>query len=366
MSKENSHDDFTEQLNALSASYEKQIFDLQQLLEISKSLNSTLDYNILMDSILLICMGQMHVLKIGVFTKKAIDHDFFSLHRNYKGFEIEQTTEYTVPEKSGLISFFEKKWKEKESIKKKDKVLCYTMPELLKLVDEVSDLKIFTLLEPTLIVPLIAKDKVNGIIIIGDRIDGVDFQKEEKVFLTNIALFAAIAVHNAFLFEMTTTDMMTKLKLRHFFYANLIAQQDKSLKEDMPLSVIMLDIDHFKKLNDTYGHTFGDHVLKRISAVVRENIRQIDIAARYGGEEFIILLPQADKNEAFIVAERVRKAVAAEKYMNGETEVKSTISLGVAQFDKLRDLSSENLIERADQALYVSKDSGRNQSTIAD
>lgn len=366
MGKEKNRFEFEEPLEALSASYEKQIFDLHQLLEISKSLNSTLDYNILMDSILLICMGQMHVLKIGVFTKKAIDHDFFSLHRNYKGFEIEANTEYTIPEKSGLISYFENEWKAKEKYKKKDKILCYTMPELLDKIEEVSDLKIFTLLEPTLIVPLIAKEKVNGIIIIGDRIDGVDFQKEEKVFLTNIALFAAIAVHNAFLFEMTTTDMMTKLKLRHFFFANLIAQQDKSLKEDIPLSVIMADIDHFKNLNDTYGHTFGDLVLKRISAVVREHIRQIDIAARYGGEEFVILLPQADKNEAFTVAERVRKAVEAERFINGDTEVKSTISLGVAQFDKLRDLSSDNLIERADQALYVSKDSGRNQSTIAD
>ena len=307
-----------------------------------------------MDSILYTCMGQMQVLKIGVFTKKAIDHDYFTLHRNYKGFEIDPEMDCAIPEKSALIEFLSSNHK------------CFTMPELMEQMEVVSDLKLFTLLEPTLIVPLKSKGHINGIIILGDRIDGVAYKEDEKEFLLNISLFAAIAIQNAFLFEMTTTDMMTKLKLRHFFYASLIEHQEKAINNNSPLSVIMLDIDHFKNLNDTYGHTFGDVVLKRVSAIIKEKIRQIDIAARYGGEEFIVLLPEADSVEAMAVSERIRKAIENEVFMNGEVPVKSTISLGVAQFDKNRDMASENIIKRADQALYHSKHSGRNRSSQAE
>ncbi|MBN2439877.1 MAG: sensor domain-containing diguanylate cyclase, partial [Spirochaetales bacterium] len=302
-----------------------------------------------MDSILFTCMGQMQVLKIGLFTKKAIDHDYFSLHRNYKGFEIDHTIDCTIPEKSALTAFLA------------DHHRCFTMPELLNKTEKVAELKLFTILEPTLIVPLIIKGAVNGIIILGDRIDGVAFKEEEKDYLMDISTFASIAIQNAFLFEMTTTDMMTKLKLRHFFFANLIEHQEISLSKGIPVSVIMLDIDHFKKLNDTYGHTFGDIVLKQISAIVRNSIRRIDIAARYGGEEFIILLPGVEAAEAMEVAERIRKAIEATIFKNGEVDVTSTISLGVAQFDKNRDLTSEDLIKRADKALYVSKETGRNR-----
>ncbi|MBN1647059.1 MAG: sensor domain-containing diguanylate cyclase [Spirochaetales bacterium] len=348
--------DLNQTIADMKAEYEKKIFDLQQLLEISKSLNSTLDYNTLMDSLFLTCMGQIHVQKIGLFTKKAIDHDYFSLHRNYQGFDLDSDIENKIPENGSLIKFLDGEKDPK----------CYTMPELLNLLDEVADLKLFTLLEPTLVIPLKYQKKTNGLIILGDRFDGSNFEDEDKNFILNIAVFAAIAIHNAFLFEMTTTDMMTKLKLRHYFIGSLIEHTDKSLRDDIPLSIIMMDIDHFKKLNDTYGHTFGDEVLKKISAVVREHIRQIDIAARYGGEEFIVLLPEADQKEAFTVSERIRQAVEKQVFLYGDNEVKSTISLGVAQFDKIRDHSTESLINRADQALYNSKHNGRNRSTIAE
>jgi two-component system, cell cycle response regulator len=340
--------------NEVLHAYEKKIYDLKQLLEISKSLSSTLDYNILMDSILFTCMGQMQVLKIGLFTKNAIDHDYFSLHRNYKGFEIKHTIDYTIPEKSTLTTFLAENHR------------CFTMPELLNKTEKVSELKLFTLLEPTLIVPLKTKGAINGIIILGDRINGIEFKEVEKNFLLDLSTFASIAIHNAFLFEMTTTDMMTKLKLRHFFFGKLIEHQEKSLVQGIPVSVIMLDIDHFKNLNDTYGHTFGDSVLKQISAILRNKIRHIDIAARYGGEEFIILLPEAKITEAMAVAERIRTAIEETIFKTGEEDVQSTISLGVAQFDKNRDFSPEDLIKRADKALYVSKETGRNRSTAAD
>lgn len=343
-----------EDLQHVKEYYEKKLFDLQQLLEISQSLNSTLDYTILMDSILYTVMGQMHVLKVGLFAKKAIDHDFFSLYRNFKGFDIDYSVEYIIPETSRLIQHLLKNKR------------CFSLDELFIDLGETSGVKVLKLLDPLLVVPLISKGNVNGLIVLGDRIDKNDFSEEEREYLLHISEFAAIAIQNAFLFEMTTTDMMTQLRLRHYFYATLIDHIDKALNENIPLSVIMMDIDNFKNLNDTYGHTFGDVVLKQLAMIVRHNIRQIDVAARYGGEEFVVLLPQAGVEEAHQVAERIRKAIASEKFKFEECIIRTTISLGIAQFNPKVDHETESIIKRADKALYRSKHNGKNQTSVAE
>jgi diguanylate cyclase (GGDEF)-like protein len=340
--------------------YEKQIFDLKQLLEISKSLSSTLDYNILMDSILYTCMGQMKVLKAGLFSKRSIEHSYLSLHRNYKGFELDKSLHYSIPDDSELIEIFRINPK------------CYTLPELLAQVKNVASIKLFTFLEPSLVVPLKSKEHVNGIIVIGERINGTTFSEPEKEYLENIATFAAIAVQNVYLFEITSTDMMTKLKLKHFFISKLekiIEKQrtpegtDNQTCQKNPLSVIMCDIDFFKKLNDTYGHTCGDIILKKVASLIQKNIRQFDTAARYGGEEFVILLSGGDLEKARQVGERIRLAVESMAVEYEGSTVTTTLSLGAAQFDPVKDSTVEMLIKRADDALYRSKHDGRNRLT---
>ncbi|MCK4542849.1 MAG: sensor domain-containing diguanylate cyclase [Spirochaetales bacterium] len=340
----------------LISEYEKQIFDLKQLLEISKSLSSTLDYNILMGSILYTCMGQMKVLKAGLFTKRSIEHSYLSLHRNYKGFELDKSLDYSIPGDSELIEIFRINPK------------CYTLPELLAKVKNVASIKLFTFLEPSLVVPLKSKNEVNGIIVIGERIDGTTFSEPEKEYLENIATFAAIAVQNVYLFEITSTDMMTKLKLKHFFISKLekmIEEQRTPEGTENPLSVIMCDIDFFKKLNDTYGHTCGDIILKKVASLIQKNIRQFDTAARYGGEEFVISLPGGDLEKARQVGERIRLAVESIAVEYEGSTVTTTISLGAAQFDPAEDSTAEMLIKRADDALYRSKHDGRNRISTA-
>ncbi len=333
---------------------EKQIFDLKQLLEISKSLNSTLDYTILIDSILFTCMAQLKVLKAGLFAKKGLDSTCFSLHRNYKGFDLDHNAEYVLSEDHEIIRLFSRKY------------ACYTLEEIRAELGSLDGLEGIANLEPSLIVPLKAKGVINGIILLGERIDESEFDQYEREHIINIAVLASIAINNAFLFEMTTTDMMTKLKMKHYFYTTLLERMEAVSETNTPLSIIMMDIDYFKKFNDTYGHSCGDAVLKRVAKTIGECVRSMDIAARYGGEEFVVLMADTDLPEATYAAERIRQAVAdvATEYEGLQLHV--TISCGVARYNPDRDISAKSLIDRADRALYRSKQEGRNRVSVSE
>jgi diguanylate cyclase (GGDEF)-like protein len=334
--------------------YEKQIYDLKQLLEISKSLNSTLDYNILIDSILYICMAQMKVLAAGLFAKKGLDSTCFSLHRNYKGFDLDHTLEYVFPEEHEVVRLFSRKY------------ACYTLKEIERELGSLAGLECLAGLNPALIVPLKAKGVINGVILLGDRIDDSPFDAYERELILNIATLASIAINNAFLFEMTTTDMMTKLKMKHYFYTALLERMEMVSDNSAPLSIIMMDIDFFKKFNDTYGHSCGDAVLKQVARTIAECVRGIDVAARYGGEEFVVLMSETDLEAARQVAERIRSAIDSDVTEYEGLELRVTISCGVARYDPNRDISAKSLIDRADRALYRSKQDGRNRVSVSD
>lgn len=333
--------------------YEKQVFDLRQLLEISKSLNSTLDYSILIDSILYTIMGQMKVLKAALYAKRGIDSDAFSLHRNYKGFELEPGLDYTLHEDSPAMKLFAREYR------------CYTLNQIRERLGGLGGLEVLNGLEPSLIVPLKTKGVINGIIILGDQILNQEFDHYEQEYLLNIATLAAIAINNAFLFEMTTTDMMTKLRMKHYFYTALIEKMERSALSERPLCVLMLDIDHFKQFNDSHGHSCGDEVLKRVATLLQKSTRPTDIAARYGGEEFCVLLPDTDIQLAAKIAERIRQAVEAAVVNYESKQLSVTVSLGAAQFDPDLDHSAKSVIDRADRALYQSKEQGRNRVSLA-
>ncbi len=328
--------------------YERKIYDLKQLIEISKGLNSTLEYNILIDSILLTCMGQMQLLMAGIFLKKGIGHENFALHRNYKGFELDHSVDYEIEPDSEVIHYMEKNFK------------CYTLGELEEGACCDRSYDILKMLNPALIVPLICKGILNGIIILGDRINSKEFTETEKEYLLDIASLAGIAIHNASLYEMATTDMMTKLKIHHYFHTLLIEEISRAKRLSRPLSVIMADIDHFKKLNDTHGHQAGDMVLINVAKIIRESIRQIDVPSRYGGEEFSVILPGTEIHEALVVAERIRQNIEKSVVLYDNKQLNATISIGVTQYDSDLDKNKNTLIERADKALYMSKRNGRN------
>jgi len=162
--------------------------------------------------------------------------------------------------------------------------------------------------------------------------------------------------------KLAITDGLTKLHNSRSFYSQIEVEVDRFNRYKHPLSLLLLDIDHFKHYNDTYGHLEGDKVLVRISQIIRSCLRKLDTAYRYGGEEFTVILPETTCEEAQNVAERIRNAVKAEKF-DPETEgdIIITISIGVTQYSPEEELSA--FIQRADKAMYSSKQNGRNKVT---
>lgn len=168
---------------------------------------------------------------------------------------------------------------------------------------------------------------------------------------------------NAELAILSQTDGLTKLFNRTHWENCLQAEYKRWVRSQHASSLVMLDIDHFKKVNDTYGHLVGDEVIRHISALIREHVRETDISGRYGGEEFTILLADTPLKNAYIFAERLRKEVESAVVKYNDIEVNYTISLGIAEIDpSIRNY--EAWIECADAALYRSKENGRNKISL--
>jgi two-component system, cell cycle response regulator len=163
------------------------------------------------------------------------------------------------------------------------------------------------------------------------------------------------------LIELATMDGLTGVFNRREFNRRLTIEIERSRREGHSVSLLMVDIDHFKKLNDTYGHQSGDDALRHISALIKTEVRPGDLPARYGGEEFAVILPYANSDEAFVVAERLRNLIAAQDIaIQGGQHVKVTASLGCATFPDDAQ-TEESLMAMADAALYQAKRGGRNR-----
>jgi len=170
---------------------------------------------------------------------------------------------------------------------------------------------------------------------------------------------------NAQLQKLSSTDRLTGLYNRGHWEEALRAAYARHQRYGTMSSLVMFDIDHFKRINDTYGHPAGDKVLEQIAELIREHVRDSDVAGRYGGEEFAVVLSDTDKAGARMFAERLRKAVEEMDVIYGDKVIRLTISLGVADLSK-PSITHADLISWADQALYTSKKSGRNRVTVSE
>ncbi|MCI7576885.1 MAG: sensor domain-containing diguanylate cyclase [Spirochaetia bacterium] len=341
------------------AEFEKHIYDLQQMLEISRSFCTTIELDPLVESILYIAMAQMRVTGAGIFVLDELkDESGYILSDNYSGIAIDPAVEYRIPIQSKLVEFFT------------SSTNVYALSELREYVPDCKDLDIIETLKPSLVVPLILKNRLNGILVLGERIfiDGIDssYTSYERDEIQTIASLASVAVHNASLIEQASTDMMTHLKLKFFFFNILEDKLDNAFAQNEKLSIVMFDIDFFKKFNDTYGHACGDYVLQHVAKIIKDSIRDEDMACRYGGEEFTVMLCGTDKEGAFLVAERIRKRIEDSVLSYEGNEMKLTISGGISVFsvedNPVR--SARLLVDQADKALYMSKENGRNRITV--
>ena len=201
------------------------------------------------------------------------------------------------------------------------------------------------------------KDTI-GVINVTNKKSPSGFSDEDIEMLRAVADQAAISISKAQLWEMAVNDSLTGLHVRRYFMAKLQDEIHRTDRYKKTLSIIMADLDKFKSINDTYGHTAGDRVLKAVGSYLKNSIRDVDSIGRFGGEEFIMFLPETSKKAAYVLADRLRIGVS--KIKVDEKLPQITISLGISTFPEDGTTLNE-LLERADAAMYQAKENGRNQ-----
>jgi diguanylate cyclase (GGDEF)-like protein len=210
--------------------------------------------------------------------------------------------------------------------------------------------------------PLLAKNRVTGALLLTRK--GKPFSSNEVRLVRILCNQAAIAVENARVYgrleQMAATDALTGLFNRRYFQQALEREMSRADRGSNSIALLLLDIDHFKFLNDNYGHALGDTVLKKIADVLQGTLRKGDVLARYGGEEFVVLLPQATYEGAQEFAQRIWKAVGTARIHPGGGSHRVTASVGWALLPDDAD-TAESLVENADRALYFAKETGRNK-----
>ena len=224
--------------------------------------------------------------------------------------------------------------------------------------------------ESLYVLPLLVKDEVLGTFAVAARRPGA-FSSDRREMLGVVANQVAISLQNGrmvqSLEEQATTDGLTGLVNHRTFQERFSAMLGRADRHKFRVAMLLTDIDHFKKVNDTYGHPTGDAVLKRVAAILKASARKIDIVARYGGEEFALVLEGTDKAGARQLAERIREEVAAQVFESSKGPFKATLSLGVAVYPddatgKHDGKGKAEIISCADKALYAAKNGGRNRT----
>jgi diguanylate cyclase (GGDEF)-like protein len=214
-------------------------------------------------------------------------------------------------------------------------------------------------------VPLRSMGNVVGVLALYDRVDGRPFDEGDVESLGTLSTQASIAMDNVQLHQeaqrLSTTDALTGLWNFRYLSSSLGREIERANRFERPLAVLMLDIDHFKQVNDQHGHARGDAVLRELAQRVQEQIREVDTFARYGGEEFVVVLPETTVEGATQLAERICVAVRREPFhAEGEESLKVTVSVGGAAFPA-HGSSAATLMRAADRALYVAKNEGRDR-----
>ena len=333
--------------------YKKQIFDLNTMLEIGKTLNASLSLKDVLDIIVLTCNGHFHSSDaVILLSTDGKDQPYFEYASEKKNIRILSSDPFIhfMNENQGVTLANELK---------NDTSLKHVH-------------NLFTEQGIHLVIPLRFKDSINGILCLKEKEKefGTDYTEDEKNYVEILAGFASVAIANARLYEIATVDMKTKLYNHGYFLNQLIEEIARSERYKSDLALMMIDIDHFKKINDTFGHMTGDEVLIKVAHTLRNQVRAFDVPARFGGEEFAVILPETDRKSACIVAERLRRSIEALSFTpSGEGEGSRssfgiTISIGVAGFLHSAHMTDDILIELADRALYQAKQKGRNQVVL--
>ncbi len=216
-------------------------------------------------------------------------------------------------------------------------------------------------------VPLIRGSVVTGLISVQAKATDV-FTAYHQTLVELIAPYATSALENAWLFSkietLAITDELSGVYNRHHFNHVLKQEFERSVRYERPLSLIIIDIDNFKDINDQYGHICGDDVIRQYGAMLNENVRTTDILARFGGDEFAIIMPETNAQQALAVTRKIESLCNQRKFNLGHDEISVTISIGLAEIIRSVDLKPEDLIHKADHAMYQAKKQGRSRTVL--
>jgi diguanylate cyclase (GGDEF)-like protein len=319
------------------------------MLEIGKTLNASLSLSDVLEIVILTCSGHFHTSNAHLLLPIEKGEQYYF---SYPGGDNGMVFDQNHP----LMGFL----KENQRVIKIDE---------LKEVRELGE--VYKNLQKDgieLVVPLRFKYQINGILCLAkkERTFGTHFSSEECRYIDIIAGFASVAVENARLYEMATLDRKTGLYNHGFFQNRLVEEIERAERYKTDLSLIILDLDHFKNVNDTYGHMVGDDVLIEIAHTIKDQIRTFDIPARFGGEEFTVILPETDGECSQIVAERLRQAVEKLNFKTEKDSFSITASMGIACYAHASAITEDMMIEQADKALYHAKENGRNRTVLYD
>lgn len=213
--------------------------------------------------------------------------------------------------------------------------------------------------------PILYKDILLGVIVLASS---AGFTDDEQIRLHLFRQGLALALNNALTYDrlqrLAALDPLTGAYNRRFGLARLHEEFGRAVRSTAPLGIIMLDIDHFKHVNDAYGHLAGDRVLSRVVRMARSAMREGDVMVRYGGEEFLAILPAASRDDAQQAAERIRRIVENAVMRDAGEPIRVTISAGIVAYPETDVESETDLVQRADQALYQAKETGRNRVIV--
>ncbi len=231
-------------------------------------------------------------------------------------------------------------------------------------VDEKALASRFQPLNPALIVPLIGMEGLFGLIVVGHKVLGEEYTHEEIILLDKLMKFTSISLQNNIYYNSAVTDYKTRLYNHSYFMRRLQEEIAKVRRYGSSFSILAIDVDFFKVINDKHGHLAGDKALFQLARTLEESLREEDVLSRFGGEEFFVLLVESTLPTAVHVAERIRRDVENLRIDYEDISIKITVSIGVNHVNGSRLGNEDTLIEQADNALYTSKNSGRNRVTI--
>ncbi len=352
------HKSLLESANSLQIAekaVKRKVYDLHNLVEASNEIYSILNFKQLINSALLTIIGQLGIQNALALMYEAGTHTFS--HNFQKGFKERDVEILKFKIETPIAKYLLKRGTPLfvEDLEKEYVLNAYT-----------KKLKRIGLY---LIAPILIQGRLQGIIGIGEKLYGHSFSQSDYELFHVLINIISISIENALHYEevknLSLTDAMTNLHNYRYFSIRLKEELNRGRRNKSKVSLLIIDIDHFKNYNDTLGHQAGDEALRSLGKVLKAAVRDEDIVSRYGGEEFCIILPGISKSSMEILGERLRQKIESHVFYKERVQPdgKLTVSLGGATFpDDAR--NPDELIQRADQALYEAKNMGRNQMRL--